>query len=117
MRQSAIEYTDVSHAVGMAILVLLAAMGCGWLFRLLILRMLRSRHPQEFADLGQPSSRQLVSLSPRLQELHIKFWKYLWGGKVFLNDDKRVTNLAWLALVSDAAVAGSVAVLFWLAWK
>jgi hypothetical protein len=116
MNQSAIEYSG-NNAAGMAILFLLAAMASGWLFRLLLLRVLRNRYPQEFAELGQPSSRQLVSLSPRLHELHIKFWKYLWGGKVFLINDKRLSNLARVALISDIAAAGSVAVLFWLAWK
>jgi len=117
MNQSPIEHSGASDVVGMAFLILLAAMACGWIFRLLILRMLRIRFPREFAELGEPSNRQIVSLSPRLQELHIRFWKYLWGGKVFLINDRHLSFLAWVALISDIAVAGSVVVLVWLASK
>lgn len=98
-----------------AILVLLGAMGCGWVFRRLLLGSLRSRHPGEFAALGQPSSRQLASLLPRHQELHLRFWKYVWGGKAFLLHDRRVSSLAGAALISDVAVAGGFIALLWFA--
>lgn len=102
---------------GMIILMIVVAMGCGWLFRTLLLRTLRVRHPDEFAALGYPSNRQMTSLLPKHQDLHLKFWHYLWGGKVFRVDDKRVTRLGWLALSSDIVLAGSVLALFWSAWK
>jgi len=100
---------------GAAILFILAAMGGGWLSRELLLATLRTRHPDTFAELGQPSSRQLESLLPRYQELHLQFWKYLWGGKVFQLADPRVTALAWVARISDVALGGAVAAFLWIA--
>ncbi len=100
---------------GIAIVTLLLAMGCGWLFRNLLLRVLRERHPDEFAALGQPTSRQLASLSPKLHELHLRFWKYLWGGRVFQVRDNLVALLAVGALLADAALLVGVAIFLWLA--
>ncbi|MDP2108876.1 MAG: hypothetical protein Q8J67_07495 [Rhodocyclaceae bacterium] len=98
---------------GIAIVIILLAMGSGWLFRHLLLRVLRERHPDEFAALGQPTSQQLASLSPKLQELHLRFWKYLWGGKVFQIRDRLVTGLAAAALLADAALIVGVAIFLW----
>ncbi len=100
---------------GVAIVTLLLAMGCGWLFRNLLLRVLRERHPDEFAALGQPTSRQLASLSPKLHELHLRFWKYLWGGRVFQVKDNLVALLAAGALLADAALIAGIAIFLWLA--
>ncbi|MHB1429819.1 MAG: hypothetical protein ACYCVW_14075 [Rhodocyclaceae bacterium] len=96
-------------------MTILLAMGCGWLFRNLLLRVLRERHPDEFAALGQPTSRQLASLSPKLHELHLGFWKYLWGGRVFQVKDSMVALLAVGALLADAALIVGVVVFLWLA--
>lgn len=118
MNQAAIVVNEgVSNLAGMAILILVVAMVGSWLFRALLLRRLRIRHPEEFAGLGYPSSRQLASLSPRLQELHIKFWWYLWGGKAFQVNDKLVTGLARVVQISDIALVGSALALFWAVWK
>jgi hypothetical protein len=100
---------------GMAIVIILLAMGSSWLFRNLLLRVLQEKHPDEFAALGQPTSQQLASLSPRLQELHIQFWKYLWGGKVFQVKDRLVAGLAIGALFADAALIVGVAIFLWFA--
>ncbi|MBA3032196.1 MAG: hypothetical protein KKF85_12335 [Gammaproteobacteria bacterium] len=100
---------------GVAIVTILVAMGSGWLFRNLLLRVLRERHPDEFAALGQPTSQQLASLSPKLQELHLQFWRYLWGGKVFQIKDGLVTGLAGAALLADAALIVGVVVFLWYA--
>lgn len=100
---------------GAAILVILCAMAGGWLARALLLATLRTRHPELFAELGQPSSRQLDSLLPRYQELHLRFWKYLWGSKVFQLGDRRVAALAWAARVSDVALGAAVAAFLWIA--
>ena len=100
---------------GIAIVTILLAMGGGWLIRNLLLRVLRERHPDEFAALGQPTSQQLASLSPKLQELHIQFWKYLWGGKVFQVKDSVVSILAVGALLVDAALIVGVVILLWFA--
>lgn len=99
---------------GIAIVTILLAMGCGWLCRSLLLRVLRERHPDEFAALGHPTSRQLASLSPKLHELHLRFWKYLWGGRVFQVKDGRVRLLAVGALLADAALLVGVAIFLWL---
>jgi len=100
-----------------AVLGLLAAMAGGWAFRTFLLRTLRTRHPQEFAALGSPSRRQLASLLPKHQELHLKFWKYLWEGRAFRVNDRLVSGLASAALIADVALAGSVVLLFWSAGK
>lgn len=99
---------------GMAIVTILLAMGCGWLFRNLLLRVLRERHPDEFAALGQPTSQQLASLSPKLHELHLRFWKYLWGGRVFQVKDNLVALLAVGALLADAVLIVGVMVFLWV---
>ncbi|MDP2171119.1 MAG: hypothetical protein Q8J96_11925 [Rhodocyclaceae bacterium] len=98
---------------GIAIVIILLSMGSGWLFRKLLLRVLQEKHPEEFAALGQPTSKQLDSLSPRLQELHLKFWRYLWGGKVFQVKDRLVASLAVGALLADAALIIGVAIFLW----
>lgn len=100
---------------GLAVLTILIAMGCGWLFRRLLLKALQQRHPHEFESLGHPDSRQLASLSPRHKELQIRFWKYLWEGKVFRLEDSQVSRLAWAALIADVVLAAGVAALLWLA--
>jgi hypothetical protein len=102
---------------GVAITIILLAMGSSWIIRGLLLRQLRDRFPDEFAALGYPSRRQLESMLPRYQELHIRFWKYLWGGKVFLVNDKLVSSLAGAALLADIALAGGALVLLWSAGK
>lgn len=98
-----------------AVFMLLMAMAGSWLCRALLLRRIRTKHPDEFAALGSPSDRQLTSLLPRHQEMHIRFWTYLWGGKVFLIKDRWVSGLALLALISDTLLAGSMVFLFWVA--
>jgi hypothetical protein len=95
--------------------LILLAMGSGWLFRSLLLRVLRERHPDEFAALGQPTSQQLASISPKLHELHIRFWKYLWGGRVFQVKDSLISLLAVGALLADAALIVGVVIFLWFA--
>jgi hypothetical protein len=101
----------------LAVLILLGAMGSGWLSRQLLLRTLRLRHPGEFDALGSPSRRQLSSLLPKHREVQLGFWMYLWGGKFLLLRDSRVSALGSAALVSDAAVVVSAVFLFWSAGK
>lgn len=98
-----------------SIVTILVAMGSGWLLRLLLLRVLRERHPEQFAALGRPTGQQLASLSPKLQEVHIQFWKYLWGGKVFQLGDRLVSGLAAAALLADATLIIGVAIFLWFA--
>jgi hypothetical protein len=97
------------------VLALFAAMAGSWLFRFLLIRVLRLRHPEEFALIGEPTSRQLESLLPRHQEMHLQFWKYLWSGRPFLLGDWLVSALTTATLLSDLVLAGSVVSLFWLA--
>lgn len=92
-------------------------MAGGLLFRALLIRTLRISHPVEFAALGHPSIKHLTSLLPRYRELQVQFWKYLWGEKVFQVDDRRVRAFAWAARISDVALVGSAAILFWFAAK
>jgi len=105
----------ISTLSGVAIVIILLAMASNWIFRGLLLRMLRNRYPAEFAELGHPSYRQLASLLPRDQELQIQFWKYLWGGKAFLVNDKLVSILAGAALFADVALLIGILVLLWSA--
>jgi len=90
-------------------------MAGSWLVRGLLLKLLRNRHPYDFAELGHPSNRQLASLLRRDQELQIQFWKYLWGGKIFLVNDKLVSGLAVTALIADVALVVGVIMLLWSA--
>jgi len=99
------------------VLILFAAMAGSWLFRFALLRALRVRHPVEFAALGEPSSRQLESMLPRHQEMHLRFWKYLWGGSILLLGDRLVSALAMAARLSDVILAASAVALFWFAEK
>lgn len=103
--------------VGIAVAIILTSMASGWLLRTLILRTLRSKHPLEFAELGHPSSRRLASLLPRYGEMQIQFWRYLWGGKIFLMKDQLMSGLASAALISDVALAAGVVLLLWSAGK
>ena len=98
---------------GVAIFIILAGMGCGWAVRQFLITRMRSRHHGEFEALGSPSGRILSSGSPKHSEQHVRFWKYLWGGKFFLLNDGRVSILAAAALVSDAALVAGVVLLFW----
>jgi hypothetical protein len=92
-------------------------MAGSWLVRGLLLRTLRSRHPREFAELGNPSPRQLASLLPRYREMQIQFWKYLWGGGVFMVKDRLVSGLAAAAMLADVALAVGVALFLWSAGR
>jgi hypothetical protein len=100
---------------GIAIMIILVAMASSWLLRGLLLKLLRERHPEEFADLGFPSNRQLASFYPQYREMQIRFWKYLWGGKVFRINDNLVSGLAWSALIADTALAVGALLLLWAA--
>lgn len=105
----------MSPVTGMSVLLILAAMGGGWLSRRLLLGLLRARHPGEFDELGNPSTRQLGSVLPRHQEVQLRFWKYLWGGQVFRLGDGHASALAVAALLCDAALAVGMALLLWSA--
>ena len=97
--------------------IILTAMAGSWLFRGLLLRALRIRHPGEFAELGQPTYQQLVSLFPRFREMQLRFWKHLWGGSLFLLRDRRISVLAWAAILADVALAVGVVLLLIAAGK
>ena len=100
---------------GSVVLILLTAMAGSWLFRFMLLQVLRRNHPREFAALGEPSSRQLESMLPRHQGLHLRLWRYLWEGKVFLLGDRTVSALAVATLLCDLILVVSLVTLFWSA--
>ena len=102
---------------GMAVMILMAGMAGGWLFRRLLLRRLRDLHPREFAELGQPSDKQLDSILPKYREQQLQFWKYLWEGRAFRLNDRLASGLAVAALVSDVILAAGLAMLVWFAGK
>jgi len=102
---------------GVAVVILLAGMAGGWIFRRLLLGRLRDRHPSEFAELGQPSDKQLDSILPKYREQQIQFWKYLWEGRAFRLNDRLACGLAVAALVSDVALAAGLLMLVWSAGK
>jgi hypothetical protein len=105
--------TGTNATAGIAVLVILMAMACSWMCRGLLLRTLRDRHPDQFAELGQPTNRHLGSFLPRHQEMQIRFWKYLWGGEVSLTGDKLASALSWILRVSDVSLAAGVLALLW----
>ena len=96
---------------GVAVVIILSAMAGSWLFRELLLRALRNKHPQVFAELGHPSSRNLASILPGHGNQQVRFWKYLWGGSVFRIHDKVVSGLALAALLADIGLAVGIVVL------
>ncbi len=100
---------------GIAVVIILVAMASSWLLRGLLLKMLRNRHPEEFADLGFPSNRQLASFYPQYREMQIRFWRYLWGGKIFRVNDNLLSSLAWAALIADIALVAGALLLLWVA--
>ena len=102
---------------GVAVVTILAGMAGGWLFRHLLLGALRNRHPREFAELGQPSNKQLASILPRHREQQIRFWKYLWEGRAFRLNDGLASGIAVAALASDVALAAGLLLLLWSAGK
>ena len=99
--------------VGVAVAIILASMASGWLLRVSLIKMLRKSYPDEYARLGNPSSRRLGSLLPQYREMQIRFWKYLWDGEVFLLKDRLLSGLAAAALISDVALVAGVLLLFW----
>lgn len=102
---------------GIAVMTLLAGMAGSWIFRRLLLRTLRDRHPREFAELGQPSDKQLDSILPKYREQQLQFWKYLWEGRAFRLNDRLAAGLAVAALVSDVALGVGLLMLVWSAGK
>lgn len=96
---------------GAAVLVLLSGMAGSWGFRNLLLKVLRKRHPEVFAALGAPGSRQLDSLHPRYRETQIKVWRYIWGREAFGLGDRTVAALAAGAMLADVALAVGVVML------
>jgi hypothetical protein len=102
---------------GIAVMTLMAGMAGGWIFRRLLLRRLRDMHPREFAELGQPSDKQLDSILPKYREQQIQFWKYLWEGRAFRLNDRAASALAVAALVSDVALGAGLVMLVWAAGK
>lgn len=96
-------------------MLILVAMASSWLLRGQLLKLLRDRHPEEFADLGFPSNRQLASFYPQYREMQIRFWKYLWGGKIFRINDKLISGMAWAALIADSALVIGALMLLWAA--
>jgi hypothetical protein len=105
----------VQTSFGIALIVLLAAMGTSWASRRLVLQRLRIRHPRAFESLGRPTERQLTSLLPKNNETQLRFQKFLWGGACFELDDRRLAILAGTALASDVVLVASAAVLLWSA--
>jgi len=100
-----------SPLAGMAVLVMVVSLGAGWAFRMLLLKRLRTKYPQEFAALGEPNRRHLNSLLPRHHEVQLGFWKYLWGESAFQLKDPTVSALTWSARVSDVALTAGLLVL------
>lgn len=64
-------------AEGVNITVIAAALGLAWVFRVLLISLLRIRHPDEYAVLGSPKPRQLSSLLPKHQNLYLAIWNFL----------------------------------------
>jgi hypothetical protein len=98
---------------GLAVIEILVGMGGSWLFRELLIKTLRTKHPQLFSELGEPSSRKLSTIIPRYQDMQIQFWKFVWGGRAFRVKDDVVTVLATAILISNIVLAAGVILLLW----
>jgi hypothetical protein len=100
-----------------AAVIILVAMAGGYVFRGLLLKTLRNKHAHVFAELGRPSNRELASILPRHGDVQIRFWKYLWGQRILLIDDKLVSRLAVAARVADVGLMAGMVLLLWCAAK
>lgn len=100
-------------SAGAIIVTIIAALGLAWVFRVLLISVLRVKHPDQFAALGSPTPRQLSSLLPKHQNLYLAIWKYIWGGQAFRLKSPLVSALSVASLASDIVLVGSVALLFW----
>lgn len=98
---------------GAAVIVILVGMGGSWAFRELLIRTLRDKHPQLYAELGQPSSRHLASIIPRYQDMQIRFWRFVWSGRALRNADPIVSLLAAALVVANIILAAGAAALLW----
>lgn len=106
----------MNPVAGVAIIVLVAAMGASWLARRLLLRRLERNYPQEFAELGSPSTKKLTSMHPRHHDMQISFWRFLWRGEAFRLGNVVMSALASIAVIADVAMAIAFAVLVWAAF-
>lgn len=94
---------------GYAVIALLAGMAAGWALRRMLLKVLRASHPDDFARIGRPTDKQLLSHRPRDREMHLSAWRYTWGGEFRRSGDRRVRALGWSILAADAVmVAGTI---------
>jgi len=84
------------------------------MFRELLIKNLRTKHPQVYTELGEPTSRQLSTIIPRYQEQQIRFWKFIWGGKAFQIKDRDVSLLAMGILISNILLGFGVITLLWV---
>jgi len=99
--------------MGPSVIAILAGMGGGLLFRELLIRTIRTHHPETFTELGEPSSRKLSTIIPRYQDMQIRFWKFIWGGQAFRLRDQIVSILSVAILVSNIVLAAGVVGLLW----
>jgi len=98
---------------GLAVIAILVGMGGGWLFRELLIKRLRTGHPQIFSELGEPSSRHLSSIVPRFQDMQLRFWKFVWGGQAFRIHDAMVSGLAVALIICNITLAAGAIALVW----
>lgn len=106
----------MNPVAGAAILVLVGAMGVSWIARRLLLRLLERNYPQQFAELGHPSTKKLTSVHPRHHDMQIGFWRYLWRGEAFRLGNPAVSALAAAAVIADVVMGIAFAVLVWAAF-
>lgn len=97
---------------GPAIVILLLGMGGSWLARRILVRVLRKRHPETFARLGEPTHKTMQSVLPRHNEMHLRLWGFLWGFGFLALRDAAVNALAIAAIACEAALVGGTVLLF-----
>lgn len=98
-----------------AVFVLLAGMIAGWALRRATIAVLRDRHPAEFARLGEPTGKQLLSHMPRHREMHLALFRFVWGFEFRAFPDALVRALAWATVLADLAMIAGALLLFFFA--
>jgi len=89
-------------------------MGGVWVFRSILLRMLRVRHPSVFfSHLGAPRLGQLASRSLSRPKLNLqwRFLKFVWGGEFLRLRDPVITTVGAASFICDVGTLGLLVLL------
>lgn len=97
-----------------AIFGVVVGLGGAWLFRALLLRMLRVRHPAVFfSELGAPRLGQLAARSffgPKWT-LQWRFLRFVWRGEFLQLHDPIISSIGAASFICDIGTLGLLLIL------